>query len=105
MLAHCRPQRVAAWLVENGAYPNACDNQGETPMHCVMKAGNADAALELQRRRGNINLPRKTGWKTPVDLAFGHEEVGDLRVSISMRHKLWRLRPTMVVTDSTLKQL
>ncbi|CAM9491761.1 unnamed protein product [Scytosiphon promiscuus] len=68
-------QRVAAWLVENGAYPNSCDNQGETPMHCVMKAGNADAALELQRRRGNINLPRKMDWKTPLDLALGHEEL------------------------------
>lgn len=47
-------------------------------MHCVMRAGNADAALELQKRRGNVNLPRKTDWKTPMDLAFGHDEVGNL---------------------------
>eukprot|EP00903_Cladosiphon_okamuranus_P008594 g8243.t1 len=68
-------QRMAAWLIENGASPNACDEDGETPMHRVMKAGHADAALALHKRRGNVNLPRKTDWKTPVDLAAGSREV------------------------------
>lgn len=66
---------MAAWLIESGASPNACDDQGETPMHRVMKAGHADAAVALHKRRGNVNLPRKTDWKTPVDLAAGSGEV------------------------------
>lgn len=52
-------------------------------MHRVMKAGHADAALALQKRRGNVNLPRKTDRKTPVDLASGSGEVrvGGIRVA------------------------
>lgn len=70
---------MAAWLIESGASPNACDEEGETPMHRVMKAGHADAAVALKKRRGNVNLPRKTDWKTPVDLAAGSGEVGGRR--------------------------
>lgn len=44
-------------------------------MHRVVKAGHAEAALALQKRRGNANIPRKTDWKTPVDLATGSGEV------------------------------
>eukprot|EP00752_Nemacystus_decipiens_P004997 g4543.t3 len=68
-------QRIAAWLIESGASANACDDDGETPMHRVMKAGHVDAALALHKRRGNVNLPRKTDWKTPLDLAAGSGEV------------------------------
>ncbi|CAM9238816.1 unnamed protein product, partial [Ectocarpus sp. 8 AP-2014] len=69
-------QRVATWLLENGANPNACDEQGETPMHCVMRANNVDAALALQKGYGSVNLPRRTDWKTPLDLASDSDEVG-----------------------------
>ncbi|CAN0006552.1 unnamed protein product, partial [Ectocarpus sp. 6 AP-2014] len=68
-------QRVATWLLENGANPNACDEQGETPMHCVMRANNVDAALALQKGYGSVNLPRKTDWKTPLDLTSDNDEV------------------------------
>ncbi|CAM9985221.1 unnamed protein product, partial [Ectocarpus sp. 8 AP-2014] len=79
-------QRVATWLLENGANPNACDEQGETPMHCVMRANNVDAALALQKGYGSVNLPRRTDWKTPLDLASDSDEVGLLLSSCCLFH-------------------
>ena len=63
-------------------------------MHCVMRAGHANAALALQKRRGNISLPRKTDWKTPVDLATGTGEV--------CRARECRVRSSVVTSTSQL---
>lgn len=79
-------QRVATWLLENGANPNAYDEQGETPMHCVMRANHVDAALALQKGYGSVNLPRKSDWKTPLDLASESDEVGLLLSSYCLFH-------------------
>lgn len=70
------PQRLAAWLLENGADPNAVDTAGETAMHAAIDHGNAAAAAVISRKGGDLALERLSDGLTSVELAI---ESGDVR--------------------------
>lgn len=70
------PQRLAAWLLENGADPNAVDAAGETAMHAAIDHGNAAAAAVISRKGGDLTLERLSDGLTSVELAI---ESGDVR--------------------------
>lgn len=44
-------------------------------MHCVVRAGHADATIALRKRGGSVNIPRTRDWKTAADLASGDGQV------------------------------
>lgn len=68
-------QRIAAWLVESGADPNAVDNAGDTPLHVAVEGGNVATAATLARKGGDPMVERRFDGRTAVELAISNGEV------------------------------
>ncbi|CAM9455312.1 unnamed protein product [Phaeothamnion confervicola] len=84
-------QRVAAWLVENGAEPNTVDGCGQTPLHLAVESGNIGTAASLANKGGDLNAARPGDGKTVVQLAPSDAAVAQLMVQYyhpSERHTL-----------------
>lgn len=61
-------KRVSTWLIENGADPNAYDDEGETPMHYVAASAQTAIVRELEKRGGDCHLSRRVDGKTAAEL-------------------------------------
>ncbi|KAG5193023.1 P-loop containing nucleoside triphosphate hydrolase protein [Tribonema minus] len=68
-------QQVAAWLVENGADPNAQDRRGATALHDAAEHCNAAAAAVLAWKGGDLSLARPADGKSVVDIVKGEREL------------------------------
>eukprot|EP00612_Vaucheria_litorea_P001659 CAMPEP_0171455104 /NCGR_PEP_ID=MMETSP0945-20130129/2132_1 /TAXON_ID=109269 /ORGANISM="Vaucheria litorea, Strain CCMP2940" /LENGTH=266 /DNA_ID=CAMNT_0011980277 /DNA_START=587 /DNA_END=1383 /DNA_ORIENTATION=- len=53
--------QIGAWLVENGADPNAITFTKDTPMHYALKSGHFALASALSRRGGDLSLKSVMG--------------------------------------------
>ena len=60
------PQRLAAWLIESGADPNAVDGSGQTPLHAAMECDNFAVVSTLARKGGDVNLKRRSDGRSVV---------------------------------------
>lgn len=59
-------QRLAAWLIESGADPNAVDDSGQTALHLAMECDNFAVVSTLARKGGDVNLKRRSDGRSVV---------------------------------------
>lgn len=59
-------QRLAAWLIESGADPNAVDDSGQTALHVAMECDNVAVVSTLARKGGDVNLKRRSDGRSVV---------------------------------------
>lgn len=73
----CMVTCVVTWLAENGADPNAYNDEGETPMHIAARTGHFLATAQLELRGGDLRLPRERDGKTATELEGWQGKVRD----------------------------
>jgi len=62
-------------LLEAGAYPNAANNNGETPLHLAAAKGSDDLVRMLVQKGAKPDVRDKSG-RTPLDVALGAPGAG-----------------------------
>ncbi|GME83565.1 unnamed protein product [Ambrosiozyma monospora] len=65
-------QESLSVLLENGAYPNIQDDDGNTPLHLSLQYGFIKCAEMLMNYKANDEMVNNEGWK-PIDIAFNFE--------------------------------
>ncbi|CAM9114900.1 unnamed protein product [Pylaiella littoralis] len=59
-------QRLAAWLIESGADPDALDESGQTAMHVAMESNNFEVVLTVHRKGGDVHLMRRSDGRSVI---------------------------------------
>jgi ankyrin repeat protein len=65
--------KAVRWLLENGADPNALDDQGRTPLHVCAERNTTTTVLKLLIAAGSDLNARDASGKTPLDHARAHK--------------------------------
>eukprot|EP00903_Cladosiphon_okamuranus_P008596 g8244.t1 len=76
-------QRLAAWLIESGADPNAVDDSGQTALHVAMECDNFAVVSTLARKGGDVNLKRRVDGRTVITLALEQGQGMDIIEQVS----------------------
>ncbi|KAG7751387.1 hypothetical protein KL912_000520 [Ogataea haglerorum] len=80
-------------LLENGAYPNIQDDDGNSPLHLALEYGALDCIDLLVAYKADGQLVNNAGWK-PEDLAYDFE--------VLSRYKAMQTRPPALASLPSL---
>ncbi|KAG7795631.1 hypothetical protein KL929_003982 [Ogataea haglerorum] len=80
-------------LLENGAYPNIQDDDGNSPLHLALEYGALDCVDLLVAYKADGQLVNNAGWK-PEDLAYDFE--------VLSRYKAMQTRPPALASLPSL---
>lgn len=67
-----RNHNLTYWLIQNGAYLEARDNQGRTPLHRAIKSDQYLIVCTLLNAGADVNAVVADTWLTPLHLALEH---------------------------------
>lgn len=77
---------MARLLIDNGANPNARNDDNDTPLHWAARAGRKELAVILLAHGARVNAVDREGW-TPLRWAQaqGHEDLARILVAAGAR--------------------
>jgi ankyrin repeat protein len=77
---------MARLLIENGANPNACNDDNDTPLHWAAREGQKELLVILLAHGAKVNAVDKGGW-TPLRWAEaqGQEKIARILVAAGAR--------------------
>lgn len=78
---------MARLLIENGADPNARNDDNDTPLHWAAREGQKELVVILLAHRAKVNAVGKAGW-TPLRWAEaqGHKDLARILVAAGAQH-------------------
>ena len=95
---------IVQYLVKNNADINACDDEGDTPLHDACYMANLDVIKFLVEQQADV-MATNARNQTPLDRAIisgDHEVIAYIRNTPAERTRRWKMLRKIIITLSIL---